>query len=261
MGLVTDAVVLHAFDYLESSRILKLVTREAGVRSVLARGARRSKRRFGSSLDLFAQGSAELHVKPGRDLDTLGDFDVTRARPALAMSLERFTGASALAELTLRFARDAADPGLFDAVVGAFDGIETAPGEHARDATLAGAWRILAELGVAPTIDNCAECHTLVEPSSAAMFSHPAGGILCAGCGHRARGGRNLPAAARSALRSWLGGSDHAALDAQEGRAHQRLLREFVREHLADDRPLRAFETWERETLTRASATGAESVT
>ena len=38
--VVTDAIVLHAFDYLESSRILKLATREAGVRSVLARGAR-----------------------------------------------------------------------------------------------------------------------------------------------------------------------------------------------------------------------------
>ena len=39
MPLVSsDAIVLHAFDYLESSRILRLVTRDAGVRSVLAFG-------------------------------------------------------------------------------------------------------------------------------------------------------------------------------------------------------------------------------
>ena len=122
-SVVTDAIVLHAFDYLESSRILRLVTREAGVRSVLARGARRSKRRFGAALDLYAQGTAELQTKPGRDLDTLSAFDVTRARPQLAMQLARFTGASAIAELTLRFARDAADPGLFDAVRAALDDI------------------------------------------------------------------------------------------------------------------------------------------
>src|SRR5205085_1102119 len=84
--VVTEATVLHVFDYLESSRIFRLVTREAGVRSVLARGARRSTRRFGSALDLFAQGTAQLHVKPGRDLDTLGGFDVERARPALSVS-------------------------------------------------------------------------------------------------------------------------------------------------------------------------------
>ena len=75
--LATEAIVLHSFDYLESSRILRIVTRDAGVRSVLAKGARRSSRRFGSALDLFAQGSAQLYAKPGRDLDTLSGFDVT----------------------------------------------------------------------------------------------------------------------------------------------------------------------------------------
>jgi len=250
MALVTDAIVLHAFDYLESSRILRLVTREAGVRSVLARGARKSKRRFGTALDLFAQGIAELHIKPGRDLDTLGAFDVSRARPLLATHLERFSGASAVAELTLRFARDEADPGLFDAVAATLDELSSSPPEHARAAALAGAWRILAELGVAPTIDNCAECHASVDEESPAIFSHPVGGVLCARCGHLARGGRTLPSSARAALRSWLAGDQHVTVDAQEGRAHQRLLREFVREHLADDRPLRAFDVWERETLT-----------
>src|SRR3954463_4671891 len=107
--LTTDAVVLHAFDYLESSRIFRLLTRDGGLRSALAKGARRSSRRFGSAVDLFAQGSAQLHTKPGRDLDTLGALDVTRARPMLAGSMGRFAGASAIAELTLRFGRDAAD--------------------------------------------------------------------------------------------------------------------------------------------------------
>src|SRR4051812_4007627 len=101
--VVTDAIVLHSFDYLESSRILRVVTREAGVRSVLARGARQSRKRFGAALDLYAQGVAELHTKPGRDLDTLHAFDVQRARHELAAHLSRFTGASMIAELTLRF--------------------------------------------------------------------------------------------------------------------------------------------------------------
>jgi len=79
--VVTEAIVLHAFDYLESSRILRLVTRDAGVRSVLARGAKRSRKRFGAALDLYAEGTAELQMKTGRDLDTLSGFDVVRARP------------------------------------------------------------------------------------------------------------------------------------------------------------------------------------
>jgi DNA repair protein RecO (recombination protein O) len=247
--VVTDAIVLHVFDYLESSRILKLVTREVGVRSVLARGARKSTRRFGAALDLYAQGSAELQIKVGRELDTLAAFDVTRARPQLAAQLDRFTGASAIAELTLRCGRDAADPGLFDAVLVAFDDLSVAAADRARDVTLAGAWRVLSELGVAPTIDDCAECHAHVEPDVPAMFSHPAGGVLCSRCAQLARHGRTLPPAARAALRAWLSAQHHPLSDAQEARAHQRLLREFVREHLTDDRPLRAFDAWEREAL------------
>jgi DNA repair protein RecO (recombination protein O) len=243
--VVTEAIVLHAFDYLESSRIFRLVTREAGVRSVLARGARRSRKRFGSALDLYAQGSAELHVKPGRELDTLASFDVTRARPQLAGQLSRFTGAGAIAELTLRFARDAADPELFAAVADALDALGSAPSEAARETTLAGAWRVLAELGVAPAIDACAECHVLLSEDAVAMFSHPAGGALCARCGQLARSGRVLPPTARAALRAWLAGERGISAEDADLRAHQRLLREFLREHLADDRPLRAFDVWE----------------
>lgn len=258
--VATDAIVLHSFDYLESSRILRLVTREAGVRSVLARGARRSKKRFGAALDLYAQGTAELQIKPGRELDTLSGFDVTHARPALASDLARFAGAGVIAELTLRFARDAADPELFDAVAAALDALAVAPHDRARDLTLAGAWRILAELGVAPTVDNCAECHTTIDAGEPAIFSHPAGGALCARCGHLARSARTLPPAARGALRDWLAGADHALDDVNEARAHQRLLREFLREHLADEKPLRAFELWEDDTLGMPNAERRASV-
>jgi DNA repair protein RecO (recombination protein O) len=44
---------------------------------------------------------------------------------------------------------------------------------------------------------------------------------------------------------AWLDGSPVPPLDPGEGRAHQRLLREFVRHHLEDGRPLRAFAVWE----------------
>ena len=249
MQIVTDAIVLHAFDYLESSRILRLVTREGGVRSALARGARKSRKRFGAALDLYSQGTADLQTKPGRDLDTLAGFDVNRARHQLAGDLARFAGASMIAELTLRFARDVADPGLFDAVETALDNLAAAAPTRARDAALGGAWRILAELGVAPAVDECAECHSAIDPLAQAMFSHRVGGMLCERCGRMAAAGRLLPRSAREALRDWLAGETHDVSDAGEARAHQRLLREFVREHLADDRPLNAFDVWERGTL------------
>lgn len=245
MVLSTEAVVLHVFDYLESSRILRVLTEDAGVRSVLARGARRSSRRFGSALDLFAQGTAQLHTRPGRDLDTLGGFDVQRARPTLAADLGRFTGASMIAELTLRCTREAADPELFAAVATALDALECSAPADAAEAAIAGAWRVIGALGFAPSLDVCSECHTPLASDASVRFSHPSGGALCVRCARLAPAGRLLPAAARAAIRAWSAG-EHVSLGvAAETRAHQRLLREFVREHLADDRPLRAFAAWE----------------
>lgn len=245
--LLTEAIVLHVFDYLESSRILRVATREGGVRSVLARGARRSSRRFGSALDLFAEGTAQIHTKPGRDLDTLGGFDIARSRPGLALDLGRFTGAAVIAELMLRFARDVTDPEAYDTLANTLDEIAVASSADVRGATLAGAWRLVADLGFAPTLDACAECHAPLADDETVMFSHPAGGALCARCGRLAPAGRVLPPEARRALREWTAGAPAGALGEREGRAHQRLLREFLHEHLADNQPLRAFEVWEHE--------------
>jgi DNA repair protein RecO (recombination protein O) len=135
---------------------------------------------------------------------------------------------------------------LYNAVAGALEGIESAAPEETRGAVLAGAWRIVAELGFAPVLDDCAECHAPLPTEGVVMFSHPAGGTLCARCARLARG-RVLPARARGAVRAWLAGGVVALADAAEARAHQRLLREFLAQHLVDERPMRAFDVWAHE--------------
>jgi DNA repair protein RecO (recombination protein O) len=251
--VATEAVVLHAVPYLESSRILRLATRAHGLVSVLGKGARKSARRFGTALDLFAEGDAQFYTKPGRDLHTLGAFEVTRARVAIGADLDRFAAAAMIAELVLRFGRDEEDAGWYDALAAALDGVTAAGPGRAVEAGIAGAWGIVGALGFAPALDHCAHCGGDLAPDATVRFSQPAGGALCPTCGRLAGATRALPADARAAVRAWLdhgerrGAStaDRAVLDDATARAHQRLLREFLREHLTDGRPLRAYETWE----------------
>ena len=115
-ALVTEAIVLHLFDYLETSRIIRLMTRDAGVQSVIARGARNSRKRFGNAVDLFAQGTVEIHLRPNRELNPLGSFDISRARSGFALDVGRFTAGSMIAEIALRSSSEEPSPGLFDAV-------------------------------------------------------------------------------------------------------------------------------------------------
>lgn len=245
--VVTEAVVLHGFDYLESSRILRLITRDAGVQSVLARGARSSRKRFGTSLDVFAQGTAEYTTRPGRDLGTLTAFDATRSRPELVGDIERFMGACVLAEMALRFSSDEPHPGLFDAFVRGLDMLGAAEAGESISRTLGAAWHIVGELGFAPALDVCANCHVPLPDESSTPFSHVAGGALCERCARLAHGARTIPHEARRTLAEWLSGSDARLATAAEGRAHQRLLREFLDEHLSDGKKLAAYAMWERE--------------
>ena len=246
--IVTDAVVLHSLDYLESSRIFRLVTREAGVQSVLARGARTSRKRFSNALGLFAEGQAQIQTKPGRELHTLLTFDVLKLRPALAADLGRFTAANALAECVTRIVHEEAAHRVYRGVVEGLDLIANAASDRSVTTGLGVMWRLVGDVGFTPSLGACAECHTLIAPDADAMFSHLAGGALCSRCGAHSPGGRRLPAAARLAIAGWLHDDRAAAvsLSAGEARAHQRLLREFLGQHLPDARAMKAFAVWEQ---------------
>ena len=245
-AVVTTAIVLHTFNYSESSRILRLATREAGVQSVLARGARSSQRRFGSAVDLFAEGEVQYEARTGRDLHTLARFDVMRSRVALGTSLPRFEGASALAEVMLRVAGEDDTPAhAFDALRDGLDAI--AADDDATVATIRAVWRLLGTLGFAPSLESCVRCDLELPEELDVVFRADAGGVLCANC---AVGGpaRSLPATARRQIRDWLDAGQPAAgptlADLPTQRAHRRLLREFVHAHLTDGRPLKAFDAW-----------------
>ena len=246
----TDAIVLHAFDYLESSRIVRLATRDAGVQSVIAKGARRPRGKFGTALDLFAEGSAHFSLRPGRELHTLASFDVTRVRTELAADLARFSAASAIAELVLRFGNDEVHPELFTLLASVLDTLAVSAAIDTRSVALGGAWRLVATFGFAPSLDQCARCFAALDDAEATAFSHREGGALCATCARGTPGLRTLPAAARRTIADWLADGAPASPDEATLRAHQRLLREFVQEHLADGRPMRAWDSWERATWT-----------
>ena len=241
--IVTTAIVLHAFNYSESSRILRLATREAGVQSVMARGARASQRRFGSAVDLFAEGEVQYDVRAGRDLHTLARFDVNRSRVALGTSLPRFEGASALAEVMLRVAGDDGTPAdAFDALR---DGLDAIAGEpDATVATIRAIWRLLGAVGFTPALESCVQCDRALPAELDVSFNAEAGGVLCESCAARMPA-RRLPASARQQIRAWLEGVEAgSAVDLPTERAHRRLLRIFVHAHLTDGRPLRAFDAW-----------------
>src|SRR3954470_3709126 len=124
--VITPAIVLSSFRYSETSKIVRLATRDHGVQSAIAKGALRPKSRFGAALQLLSEGQAQLLVKEHRELHILTAFDVKRLHVGLAVDLERYASACALAEVMLRFAPSDAHPESFDLLQRALEQLEVA---------------------------------------------------------------------------------------------------------------------------------------
>lgn len=96
----TEAVVLRAMNYGETSQIVTLFTRDRGKVSVLARGARVPKSRFGSTLQPGSYIQAVLYYKPNRDLQNLSETSHVRVFLNTAQHLEHITLTLRVVELT-----------------------------------------------------------------------------------------------------------------------------------------------------------------
>lgn len=129
--LRTDAVVLHQMEYGETSRIVRLLTREKGLMSVIVKGARTSSNRFGTTLEPMSCIQAVIHTRPGRTLQTLSETSHLKTLPGLRASLDRIRIGLRIVELTRAVAQEEQrhDP-LFALVVStltALDGCEARP--------------------------------------------------------------------------------------------------------------------------------------
>ena len=87
----TPAIVLSTLRYSESSKIVRLATREHGVQSVIAKGALRPKSRFGAALQLLSEGQAQFLLKSTGNC-TCSPLRLVRLHAGLATELDRYAG-------------------------------------------------------------------------------------------------------------------------------------------------------------------------
>lgn len=241
MPLVTTrAVVLQTHRYSDTSKILRLMTREHGPRSTIAKGALRPKSRFGGVLEPFAEGVATFYVKESRDLHTLSGFELIRERQVLGTDLARFASASVLAELVLRLSPEHRDLRLYAGLVQGLDALIAAPPEGVVATGLRAIWELVRVLGFAPDLGRCLECGRPIAAGEAARFDFPAGGLRCLGCPHA---GRRLSAGELATLRALVEGTAESRANEMSGDLPGRqpsLLGDFIRYHLSEGTRLRS---------------------
>lgn len=148
--------MLHALDYGETSQIVSLFTRARGRISVMAKGSRRPKSRFGSALQPMSYIQVIFYDRPGRDLQTLRDADHVHRLRFLVDDLSKLSVGFRMVEL-VRTLTEVADPqpALFNVMLHSLLHLDAA-GERAAHVLPHFQLRLAATLGFAPDIQKTA---------------------------------------------------------------------------------------------------------
>lgn len=100
--LKSDGIVLKSIPYGESSKIVTFLTRDHGKITMLARGARDMKSKFGGSLELFNLVSMIYYEKESRDIQYLSDVSIIEHYFEIRNQPERMFAAMSVLEIANR---------------------------------------------------------------------------------------------------------------------------------------------------------------
>ncbi len=247
MTLVTsDGILLRSHEYSESSRIFRFLTPDLGIVSLIGKGVRKRGARGETPIQTFSEGSLTFLYRPSRDLHTLREFQPQEDSLALGRGIQRFFGASLVAELLLQYNLEEGDPALYRWVREVFLRLATVRESEVLGWTLSGGWRMLAQFGFPPRLSQCVRCDGALgglgeEPvEELDRFDLSAGGLSCTECSADSSLPRVGPEA-RHDLALLVEGKPPLELRGED--AHISILEGYAMHHLEPRERFRSFAT------------------
>lgn len=179
--LSSQAVILRKFKLGESDSVVTFLTRDYGTLKAVAKGAVKSKKRFGGVLLTGNHVTAKIFIKKKTTLHRLESADMVEHYHPLSEDPVLFAAASHLLELSAAYSvPNVGDTRQFALLVSSLRALSAG----GLDEKLLRIFelRTLAYAGVAPNFDHCGHCGKPPANVKAAWFSFSTGTILCGQC-------------------------------------------------------------------------------
>ncbi len=180
------ALLLRRVEYGESDLVVTLLTDTVGRISALARGARKSVKRFGGVLEPMHTLQIAYDDRSGAELVVLREAKLARARPFLVTQLERMQAAGQ----ALNWVRKAApprtpEPEVWAAMQALLDQLDDPNDELSPRTRLAGQRGCVCFRPSVGGIDfeRCVGCGKVANAGQAAAVDAARGGLVCRACG------------------------------------------------------------------------------
>jgi DNA repair protein RecO (recombination protein O) len=177
----TEAIVLRVIDYGESDRIVTFCTADFGKIRGIAKGARRSRKRFVNALEPFSCSRVHFSRRGPDSLALIEGCDILSHFPGIRADLEKTLAASYLIDLTDQFTpEDKKSETSFYLLYNFLQLLE----ETAMTEALLRFFemRLLRISGYDPVLNHCLCCKTPIGKQAAYRFDAAKGGLTCNVC-------------------------------------------------------------------------------
>ena len=178
----TPAVVLRSWPYGESDKIVSFLTEHHGKITGIAKGAKRSRKRFPNSLEPFSLVNLRFHDRPHTSLAFIVSADLIFGFKRLVTSLESIAFASYLVEITDGLIAEREENRVvFQHLTGGLRYLE----EQGASLLFLAFFelKLLSLAGYAPHLSSCRRCgRERSDDASQWHFSPRDGGVLCGLC-------------------------------------------------------------------------------
>jgi DNA repair protein RecO (recombination protein O) len=189
MIVKAEAIVLKSMKYGETSRIVTMYTREFGKVSLMAKGARAPKNKFGAALDAMSHCDIVFYRKEQRDLHLLSQADVIQPyRGIVNDPLRLMTGFAILEFLHASVQGEEEHAALFDVLSDTLDALDSAATQPFH-VLLRYLLQLAVALGIGTDFEHCVHCRAALDDTrrrrSTMQFSIAHGGCTCDDCAPR----------------------------------------------------------------------------
>ena len=177
----TPAVVLNIIDHGESDKIVTFYCPVIGKLTGIAKGAKRSKKRFVNKLELFSWLEI-MYDDGGRgSLVRITEAELVDPFISLREGYEPYVAATLIIELMVCWTRENdADEELFPLLIWALNSLNE--GREPLPAVILFQGRLLSIMGYQPHLSGCIKCGRFDFKAGPYGFSTGRSGLVCAGC-------------------------------------------------------------------------------
>jgi len=176
----TEGIVLKSIEYGDADKIATIYTKNYGKVQAIAKGIRKTKSKFGSSLEILTY--AVFLFYKGKNIDTISQSEILESFFSTSKEVIKFAFATNCAEIVNKLTEEGeTNFSLFNLLKEALHYLKET--NDPKLLTLSFKWKVISVLGYKPSFKLCCRCNKRVGAQKMGeYFSVKDGGIICNEC-------------------------------------------------------------------------------